>query len=130
MGIIYKAYCPECEYETRIYLGGGMLSINLKRSAAVLPKKEQEQVFNLLKEDKIKEFNIEKKITQCKVCQIIKSDTIIDITEKNGNLHRFGDMCSRCKNKMIIYNEGAEGKYLCPECHKGLLMFLEEGLWD
>lgn len=130
VGIIYKAYCPECKYETKIYLGGGLFSINLKKSAVVLPEKEQEQVFNLLEKGKVKDFIVEKRITECKSCQIIESHTIIDITEKNGSSYRFGDICNRCKNKMIIYNEGADGKYLCPDCHKGILMFLEEGLWD
>lgn len=130
MGIIYKASCPECGYETKFFLGGGMLSINLKRSASVLPEDEQEQIAALSDNDRIKDFLVENKMTECKGCKTMESRTIIDVTEINGKVHRFGDLCSRCNKSLIVYEQGAEGEYICPKCYQGVLVFSEEGLWD
>ncbi len=130
MGIIYKGSCPECGYETKFFLGGGMLSINLKRSAAVLPEEEQKQITNLSERDSIQEFFVENKMTECKGCKTLESRTIIDITEINGTTHRYGDICCRCRDRLTVYEQGAEGEYICPKCHQGILMFSEEGLWD
>lgn len=130
MGIIYKASCPKCGYETKFFLGGGMLSINLMRSASVLSEKEQEQIAVLSESGRIKDFLVENRMTECKECKTMESRTIIDVTEKNGELHRFGSLCGRCNTALTVYEQGADGEYMCPKCHQGLLMFSEEGLWD
>ncbi len=130
MGIIYKASCPECGYETKFFLGGGMLSINLKRSATVLPEEEQKLIAALSDHDRIKDFLVESRMTECKRCETIESRTVIDVTEINGAIHRFGDICRICNNRLTVNEQGAEGEYMCPECHHETLLFSEEGLWD
>lgn len=130
MGTIYRASCPDCGYESEFYLGGGLLSINLKRSASVLPEEEKNILFTLINEDRIKDFNVENRITWCRECKKMESRTVIDVTEKNGTLQRFGGLCGVCRNKLTVYEGGAEEHIVCPQCGHGDLEFLEEGLWD
>jgi len=130
MGKMYKASCPDCGYETTLYLGAGLLSINLKRSALILPEEERVVLLRMTNDNGIKEFSIENKVTECPECQKIDSQMIIDITKQNGTTHRFGTLCNTCKKGAIVHEDGADGTYLCPKCRQHILELEETGVWD
>lgn len=130
MGEIYKAVCPKCKYETELYLGGGFLSINLRRSASILPEGEQAALLKMIDEGRISEFNIESKITECTECSKVDSQMIIDVIENDGTRHRFNGKCNTCQNDIIVHEDGADGEYMCPECRQEILELEVTGVWD
>ncbi len=130
MGELYRASCPACGYDTTLYLGAGFLSINLKRSASVLTEEERAVLLRMTDENEIKEYSIENKVTECTTCQKIDSQTIIDITRHDGTKCRFGKVCNTCKKEVTIYEDGADGFYMCPKCRQHILELEETGVWD
>lgn len=130
MGEIYKASCPSCGYETTLHLGGGLLSINLGRCAAILPEEERNVLLRLKEDGEVREFLVEHKVTKCRKCEKIGSQMIIDITKRNGEKRRFGRLCDTCKEEAAVYEEGADGTYMCPKCGRHILELENTGVWD
>lgn len=130
MGIVYRVVCPKCNYQRDFNLGGGLNSVNLKRSIRVLEIKEQEIVSNLEEQNQIEHFRIENQLTECIDCKEMKAKTIIRITDKQGNVYQLGNTCQQCGKKAIIYANVTPYQILCPECGEAELHFSEVGYWD
>lgn len=130
MGERYRASCPVCGYDTTLYLGAGFLSINLKRSASVLTEEERAVLLRMIDDNEVKEYSIINKVTECTACQEMDSQTIIDIIRYDGTKCRFGRLCNTCKKEVIVYEDGADGKYMCPKCRQHILELEETGVWD
>lgn len=130
MGEMYKIACPRCGYETTLYLGAGFMSVNLRRSASILPEREQAVLLKMIDESEVKKFNICNRVTECPECRIIDSHTIIDIIANDGTERRFGTKCNICKSDTIVYEDGEDKEYICPKCGQGILKPERTGVWD
>ncbi|MCM1440559.1 MAG: hypothetical protein NC131_15380 [Roseburia sp.] len=106
------------------------MSINLRRSASILSEEEQTALLKLIDDDRVQEFNIESKVTECKECQMVGSQIIIDVIEHDKTKHRFNGKCNACKNDIIVYETGAQGEYTCSKCGQGTLKMEASGVWD
>lgn len=135
MGIIYKAVCPECDYQEEFYLGGGLFSMELLGNIDTLSEEEQKKIKQLEDSGEIKRFFIEKELTQCIHCKKLKpleEKTIIKIMDKRGKTFIFGNYCSSCGNKLQIHEKVDENKdkLICPDCGTAFLRFDRVGRWD
>lgn len=130
MGRIYRGSCSLCGYEKRLFLEGGLMSVNLEASALVLPEEEQNILKEMREGQEIVRFHVENYLVECLQCQEIMGKTIIEVIDKSDKRHIFGEHCGSCKKKLKIYRKNAEAEPKCPKCQKGTILFEEEGLWD
>lgn len=130
MGEMYKASCPGCGFETTLYLGAGLLSINLRRCASILPEEERTVLLRMADNNEINEFSVDNKVIECPGCGKFDSQMIIDVTKQDGTTYRFGKLCHTCNKQVIIHEDGAGKMYKCPNCGRHILELEETGMWD
>ncbi len=130
MGRVYEGRCPECGYHQELFLGGGMMSVNLEISSGVLPAHEQEMIRGMRDRKEIAGFHVENYLAECSSCQEITGKTLIEVTDQQETRHIFGEYCSSCGKKLEIYRENEKAAVTCPRCRQGILTLEECGLWD
>ncbi len=130
MGRVYEGRCPECGYHRELFLGGGMMSVNLELSSGVLPSHEQDMIREMRDRKEIAGFHVENYLTECPNCQEIMGNTMIEVTDQRGDRHVFGQHCGSCGKKLEIHRENAKAPLTCPKCREGIMVFDECGLWD
>lgn len=130
MGTVYRGKCPLCGYTQQFFLGGGLMSVNLEMSMEALADKEKADVKRMIGQKAIRSFHVENHIVECRECSELMGKTIIQITDQDGKQYVFGQQCSHCGKPVKIYEENAEAGLECPDCHKGVLVMEETGLWD
>lgn len=130
MGKIYQAECPKCHYKKEFHLGSGLGSLQLQQNLTGLPKKEQDEIVSLEKQEMIESFQMENMLAGCKYCNKLQEKMMITIIAKNGMSHRYGAHCDECSRKLTVYKLQDEERVLCPCCQEAVLDFHSVGRWD
>ena len=136
MGTVYRATCPQCNYEEQFCLGSGLGGINLLSCIRVLSEKEQLHIKKMYENSEISSYLVEKKLTECRHCNTynkLKDKTIIKIINQHGQCLVYGGQCSDCGRQLHIYDEEVDKdstKVTCPSCAETSLIIYKEGMWD
>ena len=101
MGRVYEGRCPECGYHRELFLGGGMMSVNLELSSGVLPSHEQDMIRGMRDRKEIAGFHVENYLVECPNCQEIMGNTMIEVTDQRGDRHVFGQYCGSCGKRRL-----------------------------
>ncbi|MBE6902562.1 MAG: hypothetical protein E7478_08810 [Ruminococcaceae bacterium] len=130
MGTTYKVYCSECGYCGQFHLGGGINSNKLPFILRCLSDKDKLRLQELQEHGintAISENHIIKRCS-CDDGELLREALIVNVTDKSGMLHIFGNSCTNCGEALEILD--ISKPVLCPKCSEAKLTLNIVGHWD
>jgi rubrerythrin len=124
MGEIYRISC-RCGYERELNIGGGLASGNLNMVNRIFSKERLMAFTANYKNNRIKNFVIDNKLSFCDKCKEIMATAVLDVLLTDNQKIEIINDCSVCGNRIQILNDLPK----CPKC--GQKMSKQEiGNWD
>lgn len=128
MGNIFHFTCRECDYNTELKLGAGMLSVNTSAVEGLLNEEDLSKWNTLKESESIDFFSWERKPANCNNCKEYISVVSVKIRTIDGRDIMLGNRCDKC-NKNVDTMELNE-HMICPICNKNTVTLRVKGRWD
>lgn len=130
MGNIYNVSCSKCSYSATLHLGGGLNSIRLPFLLKCLNEKDRSELQKLQEYGISHVTGINQMIRRCSCSdgEPLYEAVIVTATDKDGNLHTFGDVCNECGSPLEILD--ISKPFSCPLCDDCSLEINIVGHWD
>lgn len=128
MGNILHFTCQNCDYNTELRLGAGMLSANMSAVEGLLDKEDLCEWNNLKQNNNIAFFSWERKLACCDGCKSFVSVVSVKIKTLDGKDVVIGNKCNICNKKVRIIDLNNEIQ--CPICRNTKIISRVKGKWD
>ena len=128
MGELRYLSCEKCNYEKKVHLGGGLMSINPDIVEKSLKGEDLEQWINLQKNDEIKRFVWEYAIAFCEDCKELNEVFMVYVEKKDGQNLILDCRCKNCQKKLEPLKKKED--IICPVCGQTILRNDLMGHWD
>ncbi len=134
MGKIFELTCPECGYEKRVFVGGGLSDCNTETILSSFSEKYRRSLSDLI-EKGISRLNIYRDLCKCSECGEFSAAVTVKFFYR-GKLRGLRDACSVCgeapERLEIISSRDIESGILessCPKCGSDVSI-KNSGHWD
>ena len=128
MGEIIRISCEKCDFEKKIKMGAGMMSIRADVVEQNLHGKDLEQWQGILREKKVRFFSWEYEPALCDICNELQSCFVVKIDTIEGKKICLGRKCKICQNEAREILQSDDIK--CPNCGQAGINSLLIGNWD
>ena len=128
MGNILHFTCQNCDYNTELRLGAGMLSANMSAVESLLNEEDLSEWDDLKQSDNIAFFSWERKLACCDGCKGFVSVVSVRVRTVDGEDIIIGNRCGKCNEKVRIIDLNNEIK--CPVCNNAQITSRVKGKWD
>ena len=135
MGVGYLINCKKCDYSRSVDIGVGMLHFSLDEEIKSTPKKEQQLIYDIIKDKKDLTSKSEGfSVFQCEKCCSMKNKFHIKIKSNDKILYETKTRCFKCKidMKLLICDQDKNTikGIKCAKCKSNQIELSLNLMWD